>query len=210
MARALSSGSRAITVGTVGRRTYGEERTDGTCEADHLFFDMSPLLAVRDDKGGWHTLKPDALAADSFATRTMSCHGDTLTIVDRNEHAVHVQHCAVASGCKTESVTVDLPKDAMVATVGADVLVLWTDEESDAIYFVRSPLADLAKAKPKALVDSALAIKKVQTGSLGGLTSMGSEAFSFGDEAIVFVGDTSTYALSIKPDGTATSISVAP
>jgi hypothetical protein len=39
---------------------------------------------------------------------------------------------------------------------------------------------------------------------------MSSEAFSFGDEAVVFLGDTTTYALSLKPDGTARSISVAP
>ncbi len=209
-ARALVAGSHAITVGTVGRRTYGEERTDGTCEADHLFFDMSPVLAIRDDKGGWHTLKPDALAADSFAARTMSCHGDLVTMVDRNEHAVHVQRCSVAAGCSTQTVTVDLPKDAMVATVGADTLVIWADEDADAIYFVRSPLADLPKAEPKVLIDSALVITKAAPGDLSGLTSMSSEAFSFADEAIVFLGDTMTYALSIKPDGTASSISASP
>ena len=208
-ARALIAGSRAITVGTIGRRTYGEERTDGTCEADHLFFDMSPALAIRDDKGGWHALKPDALAADSFATRRMSCRGDTLTIADRNEHAVHVQRCSVALGCKTESVTVDLPTDAMVTTVGADTLVIWADEDSEATYFVRAPLADLPKATPKVLIDSALVITKSAPGGLSE-QSMSSEAFSFGDEAVVFLGDTTTYALSLKPDGTARSISVAP
>lgn len=205
-ARATTEGSRTVTIGQVGRRPPTASRTDGTCEADHVFFDMSPALVVLDDKGGWHVLKQELLSAGSFTKRTMTCHGDTLEMVDQDEHEVRVQRCSVSAGCTSESVTVDLPKDSMSIIAGKDVVVVWPDTVAVATYLLRAPLADLPKAKPKAVADTAIESTIAGFGTYSAATPI----VSFGDDAVFFLGSSKTYAFSAHKDGTVSMISAAP
>jgi hypothetical protein len=208
-ARAFTVGANATVVGPVPRRLPTVVRTDSVCEADHVFFDMSPVLAVRDDKGGWHILNDEPLTHDTLARRWTSCHKDTFDLLDRNEHKLRAQHCSIAAGCTSASVTIDLPTNILATLSGDDVVVIWSDEDADATYYVRAPIADLPKAKPNVLVDGALAIKQSDI-EFGRPETLGSEVFAFGDDVLALMGDATTYAILLKKDGTAMSVSVAP
>ena len=206
-ARDLSAGALGgvITVGTVSRRPSGTGHSSGSCESTHLFFDMSPVLAIRAPSGKWTVVAQEARPDD--AVRTLSCEGDTARIVDAKTTEVRVQECTPAK-CVSKSVTLVLPQRASVAALGQDdVLVTWPSGR--ALYARRGKLDDLATAKPFVLIedDEKPAFLAPVGMKLGGpredddaasLTALPGQGY------VVFVQfGSKTYGVALKKDGTA-------
>jgi len=199
-ARDLSAGARgpATTIGRVGRRATGMGHSSGNCESTHLFFDLSPALAVRAPGGKWSVVPQEARPEE--ATRTLSCEGDTVRIVDASPTEVRLQECTPAK-CTAKTASLVLPLRASVAALSADdVLVVWPSGR--AVYALRGKPDELATSKPFVLVED-----DEKTAVLGP-ASEGEDAASLtampGQGYVLFVqfGE-KTYGVALKKDGTA-------
>jgi hypothetical protein len=206
-ARDLSAGVRgaALTIGTVGRRLPGTGHSSGSCESTHLFFDMSPMLAIRAPSGKWSVVPQEARPDE--ALRTLSCEGDTARIVDARPTEIRVQECTPAK-CTSKTASLVLPQRASVAALGQDdVLVTWGSGR--ALYAQRGKLDDLATAKPFVLIEddekpAVLPPVGLGMGALRHDEDVASLTAMPGQGYVVFVqfGE-KMYAVALKKDGTA-------
>jgi hypothetical protein len=120
-----------------------------TCAAAATFLDFAPTVAAHAADGTWHLFEPQWSPAP-----TASCAGEQLTLVGVSGDAVTRQDCTPQDGCKAASVPVSFPASHAAVGTARDVVVLWDDAVSGAVYFVRAPLAELPRAPVRLLLDS--------------------------------------------------------
>lgn len=209
-ARDLSAGVRAstLTLGIVGRRPTGTGHSGDSCESTHLFFDMSPMLAIRAPSGKWSVVPQEA--RPDGAARTSSCEGDTVRIVDASPTEIRLQECTPAR-CVAKTTSLVLPVKASVAALGQDdVLVAWPS--GNALYALRGKLDDLATTRPFVLIedDARPNVAPIDGGAPGEPTTeqdptMLTAMPGHGYVAVVRFGE-KTYLVGLKKDGTASAI----
>ena len=211
-ARDLSTGVHAstLTLGKVSRRPPGTGHSSGNCESvTHLFFDMSPALAIRAPDGKWSVVAQEARPDD--AARTLSCEGDTVRIVDASPATLRIQECTPAK-CTSTAASLVLPDRASVAALAVDdVLAAWPSGR--ALYGLRGKLGELAASKPFVLVedDENAAVLAPTIGGPGSvedaanLTALPGMGYTI---VVQFgVGEAAkSYLVALKENGTATAV----